>query len=150
LARGQLDSVWVPDEATEAMRRRRGRRRQLIVTRSKAKNEVHGALMRRLVRKPKVSDLFGIKGRRWLERLELPAAEREIVDGCLRQLRDRSLPEPKEAGRLPRPRSDRPPVGIERRSSRADLKAGLGSRTLCAGRGRLVGRPGPRSAARLL
>jgi transposase len=86
LAQGQLDGVWVPDEATQAMRRRLQRRRQLIVTRSKAKNEIHGALMRRLVRKPKVSDLFGIKGRRWLEGLELPAAERETVDGCLRQL----------------------------------------------------------------
>jgi transposase len=27
-----------------------------------------------------VSDLFGIEGRRWLEALELPAAERETVD----------------------------------------------------------------------
>ena len=86
LARGQLDGVWVPDEDTQAMRRRLGRRRQLIVTRSKAKNEVHAALMRRLVQKPAVSDLFGIKGRRWLCELELPAAERETVDGCLRQL----------------------------------------------------------------
>jgi transposase len=86
LAQGQLDGVWVPDEATQAMRRRLQRRRQLIVTRSKAKNEVHGALMRRLVRKPNVSDLFGIKGRRWLEGLELPAAERETVDSALRQL----------------------------------------------------------------
>ena len=42
--------------------------------------------MRRLVAKPKVSDLFGIKGRRWLEELELPAAERETVDSALRQL----------------------------------------------------------------
>jgi len=86
LAQGQRDGVWVPDEATQAMRRRLQRRRQLIVTRSKAKNEIHAALMRRLVRKPKVSDLFGTGGRRWLDRLELPAAERETVDGCLRQL----------------------------------------------------------------
>jgi len=86
LAQGQLDGVWVPDEATQAMRRRLQRRHQLIVTRSKAKNEIHAALMRRLVRKPKFSDLFGIKGRRWLDRLELTAAERETVDGCLRQL----------------------------------------------------------------
>jgi transposase len=42
--------------------------------------------MRRLVAKPKVSDLFGVKGRRWLEQVELPAYERETVDGCLRQL----------------------------------------------------------------
>jgi hypothetical protein len=42
--------------------------------------------MRRLVRKPKVSDLFGVKGRRWLDRLELPAAERESVDSAMRQI----------------------------------------------------------------
>ena len=32
MAQGQLDGVWVPDEATQAMRRRLQRRRQLIVT----------------------------------------------------------------------------------------------------------------------
>jgi transposase len=36
--------------------------------------------------KPKVSDLFGLKGRRWLEQVALPACERETIDGCLRQL----------------------------------------------------------------
>jgi transposase len=54
--------------------------------RTKAKNEIHAALVRRLVPKPKVSDLFGLKGRRWLEEVELPPYERETVDGCLRQL----------------------------------------------------------------
>jgi transposase len=86
LAAGSLDSVWVPDEATQAMRRRLQRRSQLVRVRTKAKNEIHAALMRRLIPKPAVSDLFGIKGRRWLEQVELPAAERETVDGCLRQL----------------------------------------------------------------
>jgi transposase len=86
LAAGQLDGVWVPDEETRAMRRRLGRRAQLVKVRTKAKNEIHAALMRRLVAKPKVSDLFGLKGRRWLEEVELPAEERETVSGCLRQL----------------------------------------------------------------
>jgi transposase len=86
LAAGQLDGVWVPDEQTRAMRRRLGRRAQLVKVRTKAKNEIHAALMRRLVQKPKVSDLFGLKGRRWLKEVELPAYERETVDGCLRQL----------------------------------------------------------------
>jgi hypothetical protein len=49
------------------------------VTKAKAKNEVHGALMRRLIAKPKVSDLFGKAGRRWLAELELPPAERELA-----------------------------------------------------------------------
>jgi transposase len=86
LASGSLDSVWVPDEATRAMRRRLQRRSQLVRVRTKAKSEVHAALMRRLIPKPSISDLFGIKGRRWLEQVELPAYERETVDGCLRQV----------------------------------------------------------------
>jgi transposase len=86
LAAGSLQSVWVPDDHTRAMRRRLQRRRKLLVVRTKAKNEIHAALMRRLVTKPAVSDLFGVKGRRWLESLELPAEEQETVDGCLRQL----------------------------------------------------------------
>lgn len=86
LAAGSLRSVWVPDERTHAMRRRLQRRRKLLTVRTKAKNEIHAALMRRLVRKPTVSDLFGKQGRRWLESLELPDEEHETVDGCLRQL----------------------------------------------------------------
>ena len=86
LASGSLDSVWVPDEATQAMRRRLQRRSQLVRVKTKAKNEIHAALMRRLIPKPAVSDLFGIKGRRWLDEVELPASERETVDGCLRQV----------------------------------------------------------------
>ena len=86
MATGSLDSVWVPDEPTRAMRRRLGRRSQLVRVKTKAKNEIHAALMRRLIERPKVSDLFGVRGRRWLEAVELPAEERETVDGCLRQL----------------------------------------------------------------
>ena len=86
LAAGELQSVWVPDDHTRAMRRRLQRRRKLLVVRTKAKNEIHAALMRRLVTKPKVSDLFGVQGRQWLESLELPDEEQETVEGCLRQL----------------------------------------------------------------
>lgn len=70
---------------TRALRRRLQRRSQLARARTRAKDEVHGALIRRLVQKPKVSDLFGVSGRRWLAELELPA-EGETVDGCLRQI----------------------------------------------------------------
>jgi hypothetical protein len=77
------------------MRRRLARRCQLVKARTRAKNEVHAALIRRLVPKPAVSDLFGLAGRRWLEQLELPDEERETVDGCLRQIHflDRELAE---------------------------------------------------------
>ena len=86
LAAGSLEGLWMPDERTRALRRRLARRSQLVRARTRAKNEVHGALIRRLVTKPKVSDLFGVAGRRWLESLELPAEERETVDSALRQI----------------------------------------------------------------
>jgi transposase len=83
---GQLDSVWMPDERIRAMRRRLGRRAQLVRSRSRAKNEVHAALMRCLKGRPPASDLFGVKGRRWLAEQELPLAEHETVDAALRQV----------------------------------------------------------------
>jgi hypothetical protein len=57
-----------------------------VRARTRAKNECHAALVRRLITKPAVSDLFGVAGRRWLDELELPVEERETVDGCLRQI----------------------------------------------------------------
>jgi transposase len=86
LAAGSLDGLWLPDERTTALRRRLARRAQLVRARTRAKNEVHAALIRRLIAKPKVSDLFGREGRRWLDALELPADERETVDSALRQV----------------------------------------------------------------
>jgi transposase len=99
LATGSLEGLWMPDERTRALRRRLQRRSQLVRARTRAKNEVHGALIRRLVRKPKVSDLFGLAGRRWLDGLELPDEERETVDSALRQI-DFLEQELKEAERV--------------------------------------------------
>ncbi len=86
LAAGELDAVWAPDEWTRVMRRRLSRREQLVRSRSRAKNEVHAVLMRRLKGRPPVSDLFGVKGRQWLRELEFPVEEQETVDGCLRHI----------------------------------------------------------------
>jgi transposase len=86
LATGSLTGLWMPDERTRALRRRLQRRAQLVRARTRAKNEVHGALIGRLVEKPKVSDLFGLAGRRWLKKLELPDEERETIDASLRQI----------------------------------------------------------------
>jgi transposase len=86
LAADSLEGLWMPDERIRALRRRLQRRSQLVRARTRAKNEVHGALIRRLIAKPRVSDLFGIAGRRWLAELELPFEERETVDGALRQI----------------------------------------------------------------
>ena len=86
LAAGSLDAVWMPDRATWVMRRRLSRRGQLVRARSRAKNEIHAVLMRQLVGRPPVSDLFGVKGRKWLAGLELAFEERETVDAAMRQI----------------------------------------------------------------
>jgi transposase len=86
LAAGLLHGCWLPDEPTRALRRRLARRAQLVRQRTRAKNEIHAALMRNLKGRPPMSDVFGRGGRVWLAELELPTDERETVDGCLRQI----------------------------------------------------------------
>jgi transposase len=86
LASGFLPGVWTPDERTRLLRRLVTRRAQLLKQRTSAKNQVHATLHRNLVGKPPATDLFGRRGRAWLERVELPADERETVDGALRQI----------------------------------------------------------------
>jgi transposase len=83
---GELESVWMPDERCRVLRRRLARREQLVHARSRAKNEIHAVLQRRLQGKPPCSDLFGVKGRRWLGGLELPVEERESVDAGIRHI----------------------------------------------------------------
>jgi transposase len=83
---GELDGVWTPDERVRAMRRRLARRAQLVRARSRVKNEIHAVLMRGLKDRPPASDLFGVKGRRWLSEQQLLLCERETVDAGLRQV----------------------------------------------------------------
>ena len=88
LSSGMLSEVWVPDEATLALRRRVARRAALIRARTRTKNQVHGVVMRCLLGRPPVSDLFGRKGRR-LARLRAAAARRRRPrpsQGCLRHI----------------------------------------------------------------
>jgi transposase len=77
LWKGELEAVWMPDERCRILRRRLARREQLMRSRTRVKNEVHASLHRRLRERPPCSDLFGVKGRRWLAGLELPLEERE-------------------------------------------------------------------------
>jgi len=84
LASGFLPEVWRPDRATGALRRQVSRRAHLVKQRTKAKNQVHAALIRNLVGRPPASDLFGRRGREWLAGVELPADERDGVEASLR------------------------------------------------------------------
>jgi transposase len=86
LWKGELESVWMPDQRCRVLRRRLARREQLVHARTRAKNEIHAVLQRRLQVKPPSSDLFGVKGRQWLAGLELPLEERESVDAALRHV----------------------------------------------------------------
>jgi transposase len=83
LSAGMLKEVWVPDEATGALRRRVARRAALVRARTRVKNEVHAVLARCLIGRPPVSDLFGKKGRAWLAGLVLPEEEAQTVQSCL-------------------------------------------------------------------
>jgi transposase len=83
---GELESVWMPDARCRVLRRRLARREQLVRSRTRAKNEIQAVLQRRLQGRPPCSDLFGVKGRRWLAGLELPLEERESVEAGIRHI----------------------------------------------------------------
>jgi len=86
LAADYLPSVWQADEATKALRRQVGQHISLVRQRTRVKNQVQAILARNLLPRCPFSDLFGIKGRRWLGDQELAADERRTVHSLLRQL----------------------------------------------------------------
>ena len=86
LAADFLPSVWVADEATQALRRQVARRTQLVCQRTRLKNQVQAILHRNLVARCPFSDMFGVKGRCWLAAQALPADEEHAVSALLRQL----------------------------------------------------------------
>ena len=86
LAADLLPQVWIADESTRALRRLTSRRTQLVRQRTRTKNEVSAVLVRNLIARPQVSDLFGKAGRQWMATLVLPVDERHTLDGCLRQV----------------------------------------------------------------
>lgn len=86
LAGGFLPVVWTADEPTAALRRQVTRRAGLIRERTRAKNQIHAALIRNLTPRQPMSDLFGRRGLTWLAAQALPLDEREAVDAGLRQI----------------------------------------------------------------
>jgi transposase len=86
LAADYLPSVWLADESTKALRRQVGQHIGLVRQRTRVKNQVHAIMARNLLARCPFTDLFGIKGRRWLSDQALPADERRTVRSLLRQL----------------------------------------------------------------
>ena len=74
-----LPEVELPTRGTWALRQLMAHRRQLRRQSVAAKNTIHGVLNRSLERYPG-KFLFTEKGFRWLAELELPAAERMVLD----------------------------------------------------------------------
>lgn len=86
LAADYLPSVWQADETTKALRRQVGQHIALVRQRTRVKNQVQAISARNLVPRCPFTDLFGIKGRRWLADQVLPSDERRTVCSLLRQL----------------------------------------------------------------
>lgn len=80
-----LPRVWEPDEATQQLRRLTNRRAALVADRTAVKNRLHAVLAMRLL-VPPIEDLFGRKGRAWLQTVPLDAEGRAAVDSDLRLL----------------------------------------------------------------
>jgi transposase len=88
-ASGFLPDVWIPDEATQTLRRQVARRAQIVRQRVRLKNEVHAVLHTYLIPRCPAADLFGQKGRQWLTTQPIPLEERLGIEQRLREL-DRS------------------------------------------------------------
>src|SRR6266536_4315278 len=86
LAADFLPAVWLPDDATFALRRQVARRAHIVRQRTRLKNQVQSILHRNLVPRCPAADLFGNKGRAWLAAQHLPQDEQQAVGALLRQL----------------------------------------------------------------
>lgn len=78
-ASGFLPEVWIPDPATQSNRRQVTRRSQLVKQRVRLKSMVQSILHAHLIPRCPHADLFGCKGRAWLDAQFLPDDEREAV-----------------------------------------------------------------------
>jgi transposase len=83
LWRGELEAVWMPDERCRILRRRLARREQLMRSRTRAKNEIHASLHRRLQPKAPCSDLFGVKGRGHGKAIVATARKLAVLFWCM-------------------------------------------------------------------
>jgi transposase len=75
-ASGFLPAVWMPDEATETLRRLVAQRAQVVQQMTRAKNRIHNVLHANLIQ-PYAGELFSAAGRAWLE--TQPLADDEML-----------------------------------------------------------------------
>lgn len=80
-----LPTVWEPDADTQELRRWTRRRASLVGEKTSIKNRLHSILATRLL-PPPVDDLFGARGRAWLQMVDLDAEGRLQLDSDLRLL----------------------------------------------------------------
>ena len=81
-----LPEVWVPDPTTRRWRSLVAHRQELTKVQTMWKNRIHSILHRNLIAAPPAGDLFGVRGRRWLNGVALPADQRLQLDSSLRLL----------------------------------------------------------------
>jgi transposase len=85
-ATGFLPEVWVPDEATLALRQQVARRTQLMRQRVRLKNLIQSILHAHLVPPCPHGNLTGISGRKWIVAQHLSADERAAINRHLAQI----------------------------------------------------------------
>ncbi len=84
-ASGFLPEVWVPDQATLAMRRQVTRRNQVVKQRARLKTIIQSILHAHLVPPCPHADLLGPKGRAWMAAQLLPPDEVEAIERHVRE-----------------------------------------------------------------
>jgi len=80
-----LPRVWIPDQATIALRHQSTERANLVADRTRIKNRIHSVLHQRLIPAPH-DDLFSPRSLAWLSQLDIDPLGRQALDRQLRQL----------------------------------------------------------------
>lgn len=85
-ASGFLPEVWIPDGATQALRRQVTRRNQIVRQRTRLKNIIQSILHAHLIPACPATNMFGRKGRAWLSAQHLPDDERLAIERHIREI----------------------------------------------------------------
>jgi transposase len=88
-ASGFLPEVWMPDEATETLRRLVAQRTQIVQQMTRVKNRIHSVLHANLIA-PFPGELFSVAGRSWLEVQPLAQDEKLAIRRHLADLDHRA------------------------------------------------------------